>query len=710
MPLFLTPPIAKTVSYEHHYHGETLSDPYFWLREKENPEVALSLEAENAYADAWMQDTTAAQNALYTEILSHVKETDTNVPSRKGNYFYYSRTEEGKQYPTYCRKHNSLDADEEITLDLNAMAEGKAFLSLGAYTVSENGALLAYSVDETGFRQYTLRIKNLLTGEILPDHAERIGSVSWANDNETLFYTVEDEVTKRQHRLYRHVLGEDNDHTLLFEEKDERFGVGVGKTRSRKYLLLDVSSHTTSELKFLSADTPFEAWTLLAPRVADREISADHLISSKEQKGEKAGEFILRVNDTGRNFRIVAAVVSAPEDPANWRELVPHSDTTMIDDHDVFAKSLILTVREDGLTKLRVMNWDGNTLQTARDIAFPEPTYTASPDSNPEYTTEVFRYSYGSLITPRSIFEADLDTLTPTLLKQTEVPGGFDRANYASERIWVTAPDGVRVPVSLAYRNTTARDGSAPIFLRGYGSYGISYPASFAPSNVVLMDHGFVVANAHIRGGGDLGKKWHDAGRLEHKMNTFTDFIACAEGLIEGNYGAQEKLVISGGSAGGLLMGAVANLRPDLFRIVLTYVPFVDVVNTMMDATLPLTIGEYEEWGDPNNKSEYERLCAYCPYTNLKAKSYPAMLVRTSFNDSQVMYWEPAKYVARLRAFSSNLETNPAMPTNPLLFKTNMSAGHGGASGRYDAIKDTAWDFAFVMKVLEMTPETEATT
>ncbi len=692
--LSFSPPAAKTVPYAHHYHGETFPDPYFWLRDKENPDVVSLLQAENDYADWWMESTAGAQESLYQEILSHIQETDTNVPYRRGDYFYYSRTEKGRQYPVYCRKHLTLTSPEEITLDLNAMAEGKPFLSLGAYSVSENGNRLAYSLDETGFRQYTLHVKDLQTGRQLSDHAERVGSVVWAADNQTLFYTVEDEVTKRQHRLYRHALnpdtGEPNDHTLLYEEEDERFGVSVSKTRSREFLLLDVSSHTTSELKFLSSHTPEARWTLLAPRIADREISADHHDS----------EFILRVNDTGRNFRIVSVPVP-PDDQdgfasAGWRELAAHKADTMLEDHDVFEKALVLTVREDGLTKLRVMPWQGADLAPPKDIAFPEPAYTAGPDANAEYRTDVFRYHYQSLITPRSVYEADLETLDSVLLKRTEVPGGFKPEDYCSERVWAASPDGTRVPVSLAYRRGTDL-ASAPVFLKGYGSYGIPYPASFAASNVVLMDHGFITAVAHIRGGGDLGKTWHDAGRLEHKQNTFTDFIACAEFLPSAGYGARDKLVVSGGSAGGLLMGAVANLRPDLFRIVLSYVPFVDVVNTMMDAALPLTIGEYEEWGNPNVKAEFDRLASYCPYTNLTEKPYPAMLVRTSFNDSQVMYWEPAKYVSKLRALKTD--------ANPLLFKTNLSAGHGGASGRYDAIRDTAWDFAFVFKELGLPSE-----
>jgi oligopeptidase B len=672
-PDSLTPPVARRVLKELHYHGDRLRDDYFWLREKTNPEVAAYLEAENAYADAFMAPTKPFQETLYNEILSHIKQTDMQVPYRKGDFFYYSRTEEGKQYPIYCRKKGSLGAPEEVTLDLNEMAKNEKFLALGVYEVSDDGNLLAYSTDNTGFRQYTLYVKDLRTGEVLPDRAEKIGTVSWAADNRTLFYTVEDHA-KRQYRLYRHRLGENGD-TLIYEEKDEMFRIGVERSRSKAYLFLTSGSHTTSEVRFLPADSPDGEWKVIAPREHQHEYYVDH----------HSDRFYIRTNSGGRNFRLVSAPVSAP-DRSHWKEVVRHRASVMLEDVLLFAHHLVRVERAKGLTQMRITDLRS---RKTHSIQFPEPTYSAFPDANPEWETAIFRYSYQSLVTPRSVYDYDMEARQSKLLKQVEVPGGFDRANYRSERIYAAAPDGVKVAVSLVYRKDVKRDGKNPIYLRGYGSYGAPLPVAFIPTNLVLLDRGVVLAFAHIRGGGDMGKAWHDAGRMFHKKNTFTDFIACAEHLLAKKYGAKDRLVIAGGSAGGLLMGAVVNRRPDLFKAVVSYVPFVDVVNTMMDASLPLTIGEYEEWGNPNKKDEYDYIKSYCPYTNLEAKAYPAMLVRTSFNDSQVMYWEPAKYVAKLRTLKTD--------GNPLIFKVNMAAGHGGASGRYDAYRDTAFDFAFIL-------------
>jgi len=672
----LQPPVAARISKSITYHSDRITDDYFWLRDKADPRVAEYLEAENRYADAMLADTAKFQERLYKEILSHVQQTDVNVPYRKGDYLYYSRTEKGKQYAIYCRKKAVARAPEEVTLDLNEMAKNEKFMSVGAYEVSDDAKLLLFSQDVTGFRQYTLHVKNLETGEILADRVEKCVSTAWSADNRTVFYTVEDH-TKRPYRLYRHTLGTPIEQdVLLYEETDQMFGISVGRSRSQAYLFLTSASHTTSEVRFLAADNPNGEWTLVAPRVHDQEYYADH-------RGYK---LYIRTNDAGRNFRLVTAPIQSPH-RTDWKEVVKHRDDVMLEDFELFARHLVLVERTNGLPRFRVMNLGTRKIET---ILFPEPAYSASPDANEEWETTKFRYSYQSLVTPRSIFDYDMESGDSKLLKQTKVPGGFQRENYRSERIHAVAPDGKKVPISIVYRSGVRRDGTAPIFLRAYGSYGFPYPVSFAPSNLPLLDRGVVLAFAHIRGGGEMGKAWHDDGRMLNKLNSFTDFIAAAEHLIARKYGSKDKLVISGGSAGGLLMGAVANMRPDLFRAVLSYVPFVDVINTMMDADLPLTIGEYEEWGNPNKPEEYAYMKRYCPYTNLESKIYPATLIRTSFNDSQVMYWEPAKYVARMRTLKTD--------SNPLLFKTNMAAGHGGASGRYDAYRDTAFDYAFLLR------------
>jgi oligopeptidase B len=669
-----TPPVAKKVPKVDVVHGDRRQDDYFWLRDKANPEVAAYLEAENAYTDAVLKPTEAFQDALYKEMLGRIKETDEEVPYRKGGFFYYSRTVEGKQYPIYCRKQGSLDAPEQVTLDLNALAEGKKFMSLGAYTVSDDGSRLAYSTDDTGFRQYTLFVKDLTTGQTSPQVAEKVGSVAWAADNKSLFYTVEEEQTKRQYRLYRHAPGQPA-HDLVYEEADQAFNIGVYRTRSQKYLILGMGSLTTSEARFLPADQPRGEFQMVAPRRRDQEYDLDH----------HGDAFYIRVNDTGRNFRLVKTPVSSP-DRGSWREMVAHRPDVMLESVDFFQNHYVLSERENGLQEFRITD-----LRTgaAHRVEFPEPTYSASGAANPEFDTSQFRYRYQSLITPSSQFDYDMDKRTGTLLKEQPVLGGYDRTQYASERVFVQAPDGVKVPLSIVYRKGLKRDGQAPLYLYGYGSYGFPLPVTFSSNRLSLLDRGVTVALAHIRGGGDLGKPWHDDGRMMKKKNTFTDFIACASHLIAEKVTSADRLVIEGGSAGGLLMGAVTNMRPDLFKAVISKVPFVDVINTMLDESLPLTVGEFEEWGNPKVKAEYDYMKTYCPYTNLEQEAYPAMLVKTSFNDSQVMYWEPAKYVAKLRTLKTD--------TRPLLLKTNMAAGHGGASGRYDFLREVALDYAFIL-------------
>ena len=668
------PPTAKQVPKIDAVHGDIRQDDYHWLRQKDDPEVTAYLKAENAYTDAVMQPTEGLQEDLYREILARIKEDDSAVPYRRDGHLYYTRTEKGKQYPIHCRKAGTSEAPEEVTLDLNRLAEGHEFLALGAYAVSDDGRRLAYSLDYTGARDYTLYIKNLATGDALPDRIEKVSTVAWSADGGTLFYVLEDHA-KRPHRLYRHRLGGAID-DLLYDETDELFRLGVWRSRSRRYLFSMSRSFTSAEARFLPADEPAGAWTLIAAREKDHEYEVDH-----------AGDlFYVRTNGDGlRNFRLVTAPVSDPG-RRSWRELIPHREHVMLEDVDVFAHHYVVHEREDGLIRLRVTE---SATGTSHHIAFPEPTYDVAPEPNAEFVTPVYRFRYQSMITPPSVFDYDTLRRTLTLLKQTEVLGGYDPAQYRSERLWATASDGTRVPISLVTRADAIRDGTSPMLLAGYGAYGIAYPASFSSSRLSLLDRGLTVAIAHIRGGGELGKRWHDAGRLLHKRNTFTDFIAVTEHLIAQGYTSADRLVIEGGSAGGLLIGAVLNLRPELYHGAELRVPFVDVINTMLDESLPLTVGEFEEGGNPKDRVFYEYMKTYCPYTNLAPRAYPTILVRTSLNDSQVMYWEPAKHVARLRAVKTD--------DTPLLFKIDMGAGHGGPSGRYDALHETAFDYAWLL-------------
>ncbi len=677
------PPVAKKVPKTTKIHDTSIVDDYFWLREKTNPEVIEYLKAEDAYANALMAPTATFQDALYKEMLGRIKETDVNVPYKNGDYFYYSRTVKGKQYPIQCRKKGSVKAPEEITLELNEMAKGHKFFSLGAYQVSNDGSLLAFTTDTTGFRQYNLFVKHLGTGKISERLGERVTSVSWGNDNKTLLYTQEDDVTKRSHKFFRQVLGGGGPE-LLYEEKDELYRIFNGRTRSKGYIVVVSASATTSEVRYLSADKPAESLKLLLPRKNDHEYYLDHL-------GDK---FYIRTNDKGKNFRLVTVPVSDPRQE-NWKEIVPHRKDVMLEDIDCFAGHFIAIERKDGIPRIQVTDLkSGSTHQ----IEFPEPVYVASPAQNMEFDTALYRINYQSFITPDSLYDYDVKTQKRELLKQQPVLGGYDPKQYQSERTYATAPDGVKVPISLVYRKdaTNARPVNRPLLLEGYGSYGISNDVDFSSNRLSLLDRGVICGIAHIRGGGELGKDWHDQGKMMVKKNTFTDFIASAEHLINEKYTSKDKLAIVGGSAGGLLMGAVTNMRPDLFKVVLTYVPFVDVMNTMLDASLPLTVGEYLEWGDPNQKSAYDYMKSYSPYDNLAKKAYPSMLVRTSLNDSQVMYWEPAKYVARLRTLKTD--------NNVLLFKVKTEpGGHGGASGRYDKLKDQAFDYAFLLREFGIT-------
>jgi oligopeptidase B len=569
-----------------------------------------------------------------------------------------------------------MDAPEEVVLDVNEMAKGQKFMSLGAYNVSADGNLLAYTTDHTGFRQYSLAVKDLRTGKLLPDHAERVGSVVWANDNKTIFYTVEDDTTKRQYQVYRHTAGTSGSDKLAYEEKDEKFDVYAAKTRSKAYILLFSASHTTSEARYLPAGEPAAEWKVMQPRKQGVEYYPDH----------NGNFFYIRVNDTGRNFRLVKAPVADPRSQ-NWQEVVPHRANVMLDDTDFFKNYYVLSERENGLPQIRVTDLRSGE---SRRIEFPEPAYASYGYTNREYDTSKFRYGYQSFITPRSVFEYDMASGKSSLLKQREVPGGYDRARYQVQQIYATASDGVKIPISVVYLKGAKLDGKGPLYLTGYGSYGYSIDIGFNSDLFSMIDRGVVVAVAHIRGGGEMGKAWHDDGRMMHKKNTFTDFVASAEYLIAQGYGSKDRLAIEGRSAGGLLMGAVLNMRPDLFHAALVGVPFVDVMNTMLDETLPLTVGEFEEWGNPKEKPAFDYMMTYSPYDNIEAKKYPNMLVRTSFNDSQVMYWEPAKYVAKMRAIRTD--------HNIMILKTNVDpAGHGGASGRYDRLHEKAFDYAYFL-------------
>ncbi len=681
------PPAAKQTEHISVWHGEKVNDPWFWLREKTNPEVVSYLNAENTYMEAMTADLKPFTEALYKEMLGRIKQTDLSVPVRRGAFYYYSRTEEGKQYPIQCRRKSAKDgaydekAIEEILLDQNELAKGLKFLSLGGMAVSDDDRTLLFSTDATGFRQYTLFTKDLATGKVSAPLAERVTSFTWAADHQHLFYATEDAVTKRSNQVWRLKL-QAGKPELVFEEKDELYGLGVGRTKDHQYLVLSSGSTDTWETRYLSASDPAGAFKVLLPREKGHKYDLEH----------RAGLFYIRTNKGAKNFRLVSAPVATP-DPAHWTEVLPHRANVLLEGMEAFKDFLVVVEKSQGLNRFRVFDVKAKTW---RDVSFPESVYAAFPGGTPEYTSTLFRFSYQSMVTPSSIYDCDMTTGKQTLLKQTEVLGGYDKSQYATERLWAPARDGVKVPLSVVYKKGVKRDGSTPLFLYAYGSYGIGMPAAFSSARLSLLDRGMVYVIAHIRGGNDLGEAWHDDGMLMKKMNTFTDFIDSADFLVKEQWTAKDRLVIEGGSAGGLLMGAVTNLRPDLFKAVHSAVPFVDVMNTMMDASLPLTVGEYLEWGNPNEKAAFDYMRSYSPYDNLKKGAYPAILVTTSFNDSQVMYWEPAKYVAKLRTLKTD--------ANPLVMKIKMDpAGHGGASGRYDALKDKAFETAWMLKQVGIT-------
>jgi oligopeptidase B len=669
------PPMAEKKPKTTNIHGETLVDDYFWLREKSNPAVISYLESENAHTTEVMKPTEAFQDALYKELLGRIKQTDTQVPYRQDGYFYYSRTVEGQQYPIYARRKGSMTAAEEITLDLNEMAKGHPYTGLGAYNVSDDANLLAYSMDHDGHRDYTLHIRDLRTGKELPDQLGVVVYAFWATDNKTLFYGREDSA-KRPYQLWRHNVGDPAEKDVLVaEEKDELYRLYAGRTRSREYVLVSSSSSDTNEFSYIPTSNPTASPKLISAREKGHEYSVD-------QHGDK---FYILTNDKGRNFRLASAPISNPA-KANWTEVIAHRPAVMLEDIDIFKDFYVLSERENGLPKLRLTDFKSGK---AHYLEFPEPVYSAGVSTNREFDTQKLRYSYNSFTTPPSTYDYDVAGHKSELLKRQEVLGNFDPANYKSERIYAIATDGTKVPISLVYKKGVKLDGTAPLWLTAYGSYGIPSNVGFSSNRLSMLDRGVVYALAHIRGGGDLGKPWYDDGKLMKKKNTFTDFVDSADYLVKQKYTSKDRLVISGGSAGGLLMGAVENMRPDLFKAVVSYVPFVDVINTMLDKSLPLTVQEFLEWGNPEIKEDYVYMKSYSPYDNIVAKDYPNTLVRVSLNDSQVPYWEGAKYVAKLRALKTD--------KNYLLLKANMGAGHGGASGRYDALKDVAFDYAFML-------------
>jgi oligopeptidase B len=670
-----TPPVAPRVDHREIRHGATVIDEYFWLREKTDPKVREYLEAENAYTQALTKDLAPFSDTLYKEMLGRIKQTDLSVPIPRRGYLYYSRTVEGKQYPIQCRRKGKMEAPEEVLLDLNELARDHKFVGLGSFVVSDDQNLLAYSIDFTGFRQYGLQVKDLRTGQALPDTLERVTSMEWAADNKTLFLVTEDAVTKRSDRLFRHALGSAT-FEEIFHEPDELYDIGVGKTRDLKYLFVEIESKDTSEYRYLRADRPAGDFAIFVPREKGHRYYLDH----------RESLFYIRTNKPGHNFAVMTAPESDPA-PKNWKPFLAHRATVRVQSIQLFRDFAVSIERGDALDHIRI--YDFKT-PAWKEIAFPEPVYFASAGGNPDFDSGAFRYNYQSMLTPSSVFDYDVKTGRSALLKQQEVLGGYDSKQYTTERLWATARDGVKVPISIVYKKGFPRDGKGALFLYAYGSYGIGTPAAFGSNRFSLLDRGMAYAIAHIRGGDEMGEQWREDGMLMKKKNTFFDFIDCAEYLIREKWASKDRLVIEGGSAGGLLMGAVVNFRPDLFRAVHAAVPFVDVMNTMMDASLPLTVGEYLEWGNPNEKAAYDYMKSYSPYDNLEKRAYPSILVTTSFNDSQVMYWEPAKYVARLRALK--------IDSNPLLLKIKMDpAGHGGASGRYDRLKDQAFEYAWLL-------------
>jgi oligopeptidase B len=676
----LKPPVAEKIAKELTIHGHTRIDNYYWLNERDNPKVVEYLKAENAYKEAVMKHTEALQEKLYNEMVARIKQTDMSVPYKDQGYYFYTRFEEGKEYPVYCRKKESMDAAEEVLLNVNEMAKGYNYYSVSGLSVSPDNSLLAYGVDTVSRRKYTIYFKNLNTGEILPDNIPNTtSSAAWANDNKTVFYTSKDE-TLRPYKIFKHVLGTDiSADKEIFHEKDTTFDAYAYKTKSKKYIFIASASTLSNEYRYLDADKPDGQFKIIQPRERDLEYSADHYQDKF---------YILTNYSNAKNFKLMEAPIDKPT-KENWVELIPHRDDVFLQNFEVFKNHLVLSERKNGLTQLRVMSWDKTT---DHYLDFGEETYSAYIAFNPEFDTPLLRYAYTSLTTPNSQFDYDMNTREKKLLKQEEVLGGFDSNNYHAERLYATAQDGVKVPISLVYRKGLKKNGKNPCLLYGYGSYGSSMNPGFSSTRLSLLDRGFVFAMGHIRGGQEMGRSWYEDGKLLKKKNTFTDYIACADHLVAEKFTNPEKLFAMGGSAGGLLMGAVVNLRPELFKGVIAGVPFVDVVTTMLDSSIPLTTSEFDEWGNPNVKEYYDYMLSYSPYDNVEAKDYPVMLVTTGLHDSQVQYWEPAKWVAKLRELKTD--------KNILLLHTEMEAGHGGVSGRFKRLRETALEYAFILDLI----------
>ncbi|HSB16815.1 MAG TPA: S9 family peptidase [Bryobacteraceae bacterium] len=674
------PPVAKIMPTKLEKHGHVRTDNYFWLKERDKPEVIDYLKAENQYTEAIMAHTADLQAKLFDEFKTRIKQTDESAPYRKDGYYYYSRVEQGRDYPIYCRRKGSPDAPEQVLIDVNQIAAGHGFCSVPPPAVTTSGAIMAYAVDLVGRRFFDVRFRNLETGEEYRDVIRNItGNVVWAEDNKTLFYSRQHPETLRSYQIFRHVLGADPaGDTLVFEEKDETFSTYVLKTKSKKYILIASRQTLSAEYRFLDAAKPAGEFRVFLPRQRDHEYQIDHF----------GDQFYIRTNLQAKNFRLMKTPVARTA-VANWKEVLPHRADVFFEDMEIFKDHLVVSERKAGLIQLRVMPWSG---QGEHYIDFGEPVYVAATSQNYELDTPLVRYDYSSLTTPNSVYDYNMVTREKKLVKRDEVLGGFDPTNYQSERLFATARDGTQVPISLVYRKGFRKDGKAPLLLYGYGSYGISTDPNFSAMRISLLDRGFAYAIAHVRGGQEMGRSWYEDGKLLKKKNTFTDFIDCADYLVKEKYTSPERLFAEGGSAGGLLMGAIFNMRPDLFKGVVAQVPFVDVVTTMLDDSIPLTTAEYDEWGNPNEKPYYDYMLSYSPYDNVAAKHYPNLLVTTGLHDSQVQYWEPAKWVAKLRAMKTD--------KNRLLLKTEMEAGHGGASGRDKRYKEIAFIYAFLLDLV----------
>ena len=681
---FMKPPVAKKEAKVLKIHGYEITDNYAWLRdreEKKNPEIIKYLEAENAYTEAHMGEHKAFADSLYKEMLGRIKQTDLSVPYKLGQYWYFNKTEEGKQYPTYLRSKSKDGKDAEVLLDQNEMATGFKYFSISNFEPSDDGNLLAFATDTTGYRQYTLQVKDLRTGKMLADKIERVTSVEWSNDGKYLFVGQEDAVSKRSDKIWRHTLGTDKNE-LIFEEKDVLFNAGVGRSRDRKMLFIGSSAATMDEYRYLAAEDPSGVWKVLSPRREGHEYSADF----------DNGEFYILTNKDAENFKVMRAAASDPGEK-NWTDFIPYNPAVKIDGINFFKDYAVVSEVENGLEYIRVM--DRKTRRASSRIETPESVYTMGLGNNPEYDTPAVRYSYSSMITPNSTYEFDFKTRKSNLIKQQEIPSGYDKTQYETNRVWAVARDGVKVPISIVMKKGTKLDGKAPMLLYAYGSYGASMTPNFSTSRLSLVDRGMIYAIAHIRGGSELGEKWRLDGRMFKKMNTFNDFVDSAKWLIGQKYTSSDRLIIQGGSAGGLLMGVVVNQSPETFKAAIVQVPFVDVMNTMLDASLPLTTEEWIEWGNPNDKEAWDYMITYSPYENIKAQNYPNMLVEVSLNDSQVPYWEGAKFAAKVR----DMKTNDSV----VLLKTNMGAGHGGSSGRYDRLKEVAFDYAYALTQIGVT-------